>query len=90
VAAYFFNFFQLFKKKKKNYEIYFMQLFNADAKIFLNFLKLFFGHKKLKKPPQKVAYLSRNFVVSEIFLLLPNSLNGRIHVPKFGLERNCI
>jgi hypothetical protein len=36
-----------------------------------------FGHKKLKKPPQKV--------VSEIFLLLPNSSNGRIHVPKCGL-----
>ena len=27
--------------------------------------------KKLKKPPQKVAYLSRNSVVSEIFHLLP-------------------
>ena len=25
----------------------------------------------MKKPPQKVAYLSRNSVVSEIFLLLP-------------------
>jgi hypothetical protein len=37
----------------------------------------FFGHKKLKKPPQKVD--------SEFFLLLPNSPNGRIHVPKCGL-----
>ena len=26
----------------------------------------------MKKPPQKVAYLSRNSVVSEIFHLLPN------------------
>ena len=28
-----------------------MQLFSADAKLF----KLFFDHKKLKKPPPKVA-----------------------------------
>ena len=35
-----------------------MQLFNADAKIFVRkFLKKFFANKKLKKPPQKVAYL---------------------------------
>ena len=27
----------------------------------------------MKKPPQKVAYLSRNSVFSEIFHLLPNS-----------------
>ena len=31
-----------------------------------------FDLKKLKKPPQNVAYLSRNSVVSEIFHLLPN------------------
>ena len=30
----------------------------------------------MKKPPQKVAYLSRNSVVSEYFLFLPNSPNG--------------
>ena len=35
----------------------------------------------MKKPPKKVAYLSRNSVVSEIFHLLPNSPNGRVHVP---------
>jgi hypothetical protein len=35
-----------------------MQLFNADAKIFLEKLKKkFFANKKLKKTPQKVAYL---------------------------------
>ena len=34
----------------------------------------------MKKPLEKVAYLSRNSVVSEIFHLLPNSPNGRIHV----------
>ena len=34
--------------------------------------------------------LSRNSVVSEIFLLLPNSPNGRSHVPKCGLQSNCI
>ena len=43
----------------------------------------------MKKTPRKVAYLSRNFVVSEIFHLLPNSPNGRIHVPKCGLNSNC-
>ena len=31
-----------------------MKLFGADAKIFL---KISFAHKKLKKPPEKVAYL---------------------------------
>ena len=36
-----------------------------------NFSKFFFATKKLKKPPQKVAYLSRNSVVTEIFHLLP-------------------
>ena len=38
----------------------------------LNVFLIFFGLKKLKKPPQKVANLSRNSVVSEIFHLLPN------------------
>ena len=33
--------------------------------------EIFFATEKLKKPPQKVAYLSRNSVVSEIFFLLP-------------------
>ena len=33
--------------------------------------KKFFALKKMKKPPQKVAYFSRNSVVSEISLLLP-------------------
>ena len=45
----------------------------------------FFANENMKKTPQKVAYLSRNSVVSEIFLSLPNSPNGRIHVPKCGL-----
>ena len=31
----------------------------------------FFAHENMKKPPQKVAYLGRNTVVSEIFHLLP-------------------
>ena len=34
----------------------------------------------MKKPPKKVAYLSENSVVSEIFILLPNSPNGSKHV----------
>ena len=54
------------------------------------FFILFLILCNLKKPPQKVAYLSRNSVVSEIFLLLPNSPNGRSHVPKCGLQSNCI
>ena len=38
----------------------------------LNFFFLFFFcPQKVEKPPQKVAYLDRNFVVSEIFHLLP-------------------
>jgi hypothetical protein len=39
----------------------------------------------MKKPPQKVAYLSKNSVVSEILILLPNSPNGRKNIPKCGL-----
>ena len=63
-----------------------MQLFGVVFSCFDGqFLEYFFLDKKLKKSPQKVAYLSRNSVVSEIFLLLPNSPNGRIHVPKCGL-----
>ena len=35
-----------------------MQLFSADAKIFFKKIKkCFFAHKKLKKSPQKVAYI---------------------------------
>ena len=41
----------------------------------------------MKKPPQKVAYLSKNSVVSEISLLLPNSPNGRILVPMWPIEQ---
>ena len=44
----------------------------------------------MKKPPQKVAYLSRNSVVSEIFYFCPNSQDGRFHLPKYGLQSNCI
>ena len=46
---------------------------------------IFFDPQNMKKPPQKVAYLSRNSIVSEIFLFQPNSPNGRFHVPKCGL-----
>ena len=46
--------------------------------------------KKLKKPPEKVAYFSRNSVVSRIFYSSPNSQDGRFHVPKYGLQSNCI
>ena len=57
--------------------------------MYKNLIKYFFAHENMKKPPKKVAYLSRNSVISEIFHLLPtvlpNSPNGRIHVPKSGL-----
>jgi hypothetical protein len=33
-----------------------MQLFSADATMFSNFFFVFFAHKKLKKPPSKVAH----------------------------------
>ena len=60
-----------------------MRLLKCSLKIFDFFF--FFALKKLKKPPQKVAYLSRNLVVSEIFYYCPNSQDGRFHVPKNGL-----
>ena len=40
--------------------------------MFLKKFNYFFALKKLKKPPQKVAHLSINSFVSEIFHLLPN------------------
>ena len=45
-------------------------------------------YKKLKKPPQKVAYLSRNSVVSGIFNTAKYSRNGlkvEILSPELGL-----
>ena len=45
-----------------------MQLFSADATIFLKILKVFFAHKKLKKPPSKVAQKNSNPL---FFSLLP-------------------
>ena len=35
----------------------------------------------MKKPPQKVAYISRNSFVSEIFILLPNSQKAEFMFP---------
>ena len=34
---------------------------------------------------KKEFHLSVELVVSEIFHLLPNSPNGRVHIPKYGL-----
>ena len=48
-----------------------MQLFSADATMLLFLNKHFFALENMKKPPQKVAYLSKNSVVSEFFHLLP-------------------
>ena len=51
----------------------------------------FFALKKLKKPPQKVAYLSKNSVVSEIFLLLQTAQMWPIEqlYIELGLEHFC-
>ena len=46
-----------------------MQLFSVDATIFfIRKIKLFFAHKKLKKPPSKVAQKNSNPL---FFPLLP-------------------
>ena len=44
------------------------------------FLKKFFALKKLKKPPQKVAYLSSISVVSEISLYCPTAQMAEVMV----------
>jgi len=86
VVAYFFNFFQRFHQQQKKYINTILCNFSLQLlKCILKNLDHFFALKKLKKPPQKVAYISRNSVVSEISLLLLNSPNGRSHVPKCGL-----
>ena len=64
------NFFSKYQKTKKN--ILFYVTFQCGRQgIFKIILKFLFDLENIKKPPQKVAYLSRNSVVSEIFHLLP-------------------
>ena len=48
--------------------LYYVTFQCGRKNIFRKILKSFFAYKKLKKPPEKVAYLSRISVVSEIFL----------------------
>ena len=50
-----------------------------------------FDPQNMKKPPQKVAYLSKNSVVSEIFLLLPTAQMWPIEqlYIELGLEHFC-
>ena len=60
-------------------------VFDSKTKYSTKIEKFIFAHENMKKPSPKVAYLSRNSVGSEFFLLLPNSSNGRIHVPICGL-----
>ena len=67
----------IFSNLKKNCHFFSMQLFSVDAT-----MHKFLAHENMKKPPQKVAYLSRNSVIFEIYSL-PNS--PRVHVPKCGL-----
>ena len=63
-----------------------MQLFSADA-TYLKKIKFSFAHKKLKKPPSKVAQSSSNL----LFLpYCPDCPNRRISAPKCGLLNNCI
>ena len=44
------------QKRKKKFYLFSMQLFSADATMFSNIYIFFFDHKKLKKPPSKVAH----------------------------------
>ena len=64
-----------------------MQLFSLDL---IFFFKLFFSHKKLKKPPSKVAQKNSNPLFSPSCLRCPNGPNKIIHVPNCGLQTNCI
>ena len=63
-----------------------MQLFSADTAMWKKIWKLNFSLWKHEKKSRKVAYLSKNSVISEIFHLLPNSPNARIHAPKLYIE----
>ena len=45
--------------KKKSFDCFYMQRFNADATMFSNY---FFVHKKLKKLPSKVAHNGHNLL----------------------------
>ena len=61
-----------------------MQLFSVDAKMFLKEnLSCFFAHKKLKKPPSKLAQKNLNPLFSYC-PDCPNGPNRKIHVPKCG------
>ena len=63
-----------------------MQLFSVDAKMFLKEnLSCFFAHKKLKKPPSKLAQKNLNPLFSYC-PDCPNSPNIRIFVPKCGFK----
>ena len=75
---------------KKNFPIFFFQFFLSNLLVRTlcdekKIEKKILDPQNMKKSPQKFAYFSGNSVVSEIFLLLLNSPNGRIHVPKCGL-----
>ena len=70
--------FSCFHGQKFDFSIFFLHFSNRIK-------KLDFCLENMKKPPQKVAYLSKNSVVSEILILLPNSPNGRKNIPKCGL-----
>ena len=59
-----------------------MQLFSEDATIFK---KKKNAHKKLKKPPSKVAQKNSNPLFFLTALSCPNGPDRRIHVPKCGL-----
>ena len=53
---------------------------SADAKIFLEKFWIFFAHKKLKKTPQKVAYLQPLGVFFSLQPQLPKSAQNFIFV----------
>ena len=49
-----------FQVSKDFFKLYFKLLFSVDATMFLRKIKFFFAHKKLKKPPSKVAQKNSN------------------------------
>ena len=60
-----------------------MQLFSADATIFLKKKKI--AHKKLAKPPSKVGQKNLNSLFNLIALTGQNCPNRKNNVPNYGL-----
>ena len=61
-----------------------MQLFSADATIYLKISKFFLPTKSWKNHPQKLLRIPQIHFFS-LLLWLPKGHNRRIHIPKCGL-----